>query len=109
MGYVHALKIFMIAIMNEKTSDDQRNLNSVCHSFSTLKVDEDCVIFKNIAPYQKLESLYESGAFFGQTPGIFTFNRMSRGFAEYSQFLIPELILIILVMYFLYLHFVLKK
>lgn len=109
MGYAGSMKKFQDAIMNEKSSDDQTNLNSVCSKFPKLKVDTDCVIFKNIEPHQKVETLYESKAFFGQTPGTFTFNRWTRAIKEYVPFFIPEIILIILVVYLMYLHFVLKK
>jgi hypothetical protein len=103
MGYAGSLKKFQDAIMIEKSSDDQTNLNSVCSKFPKLKVDTECVIFKNIAPHEKIETLYESKAFFGQTPGTFTFSRWSRAVKEYAPFLIPEIVLFILVMYFLYL------
>ena len=109
MGYAGSMKKFQNAILNETSSDDQTNLNLVCSKFPKLKVDTECVIFKNISPHQKVETLYESKAFFGQTPGTFTFNRWTRAMKEYVPFFIPEIILTILVMYFLYLHFVLKK
>ena len=103
------MKKFQDAILNETSIDDQTNLNSVCSKFPKVKVDTDCVIFKNIAPHQKVETLYESDAFFGQTPGAFTFNRWTRAIKEYIPFFIPELILVILLLYLAYLHFVLKK
>jgi hypothetical protein len=104
MGYVRSMKTFQTAIMNENTTDDQRNMNSVCSQFSKLKVDVDNVIFKNVMSINK-EKLYTSGAYFGQTPGVLTFKRYFRGIQEYSQFLIPEIVLLILIIYFLYLHF----
>jgi hypothetical protein len=94
------------SIINGKTVDDQKNLNEVCSKFPKLKIDTDCVIFKNITPNEKIETLYTSGAFFGQTPGAFTFSRRIRAIKEYTPFFIPEIVLLILIVYFLYLHFI---
>jgi hypothetical protein len=108
MGYVKSMKKLQDAIINEKSTDDQRNLNIVCSQFNKLKVDVDNVIFKNVMSIDK-EDLYKSTAFFGQTPGVFTVKRHIRAIKEYSQFLIPEIILVLLIIYFLYLHFFTKQ
>jgi hypothetical protein len=105
MGYARHLKHLQDSIINGKTVDDQKNLNEVCKQFPNLMIDTDCVIFKNITPNEKIEKLYKSGAFFGQTPGAFTFSRRIRAVKEYAPFFIPEIILFLLILYFLYLHF----
>jgi len=106
MGYVEHLKKLQDSIINGKTSDDQKNLNAACLDFLNLRVDHDYVIFKNIKPNEKLEKLYESDSFFGQTPGSFTFNRRIRAIKEYTPLFIPEILLILLIVYFLYLQFI---
>jgi hypothetical protein len=105
MGRCSHLKNFLYSVSKQTSSDDQRNFNSSCKDFPRLKIDIDNVIFKNIKPTEKIEKLYESSAFFGQTPGAFSFNRYKRAIREYTPFFIPEIILLVLVLYFLYLHF----
>jgi len=105
MGYAGYLKKLQDSIINGNTVDDQKNLNDACSKFPNLKIDTDCIIFKNILPTEKIENLYESNAFFGQTPGAFTFKRRIRAIKEYTPFFIPEIVLFLLIVYFLYLHF----
>jgi hypothetical protein len=109
MGYVSDLKNFMKEISLQTSPDDQKNLNTVCKKFQNLKIDTESVIFKNINQFQSIENFKQTNAYFGQTPGAFSVNRYVRMIPEYTQFLIPEIILFILIVYFLYLHFVLKK
>jgi hypothetical protein len=102
MGNVINLKDFLYAVSKQPSSDDQRNFNLTCKDFNRLKIDVDCVIFENV---KKKSRLHESTAYFVQTPGVLTFKRYFRAVKEYSQFLIPEIVLLILIVYFLYLHF----
>ena len=104
MGRCFHLKNFLYSVSKQTSSDDQRNFNSSCKYFPRLKVDTMNVIFKNVMSNKK-ETLYKSDAYFGQTPGVLTFKRYFRAIKEYSQFLIPEIILLVLILYFLYLHF----
>jgi hypothetical protein len=106
MGRCSHLKNFLYSVSKQTSSDDQRNFNSSCKDFPRLKIDVGTVIFKNIPPSEKVEKLYESDAYFGQTPGVFTFSRRVRAIKEYAPFFIPEIILLVLIVYFLYLHFI---
>jgi hypothetical protein len=101
MGNVINLIDFLYSVSKQPSNDDQRNFNSSCKDFNRLKIDVDCVIFENV----KKSRLNESTAYFVQVPGTFTFNRLLRAFHEYPQFLIREIILLVLILYFLYLHF----
>lgn len=105
MGHCSHLKDFLYSVSKQPSSDDQRNFNSSCKDFNRLKIDVDCVIFENV----KKSKLHESTGYFVQTPGTFTPKRLLRAFQDYSQFLIPELILFFLIVYFLYLHFFTKQ
>jgi hypothetical protein len=107
MGICSHLKNFLYSVSKQTSSDDQRNFNSSCKDFPRLKIDVDRIIFINASPLNKVSEFDKSDAYFGQTPGVFTFKRhILRGLREYSQFLIPEIILLVLIVYFLYLHFI---
>jgi hypothetical protein len=107
MGYAGALKNLLAEISLETSSDDQRNLNSVCKKISNLKIDTDSIIFKNIytGAFQGSVEFKNTEAYFGQTPGIFTIKRKLRSLREYPQFVIPEILLVVLLITF----FLLKK
>ena len=104
MGYTGHLKKLQDSIIKGKTGDDQKNLNAICLQFPNLKIDTNCVIFKNINPNEDIEKLYTSGSFFGQTPGSFTFSRRIRAIKEYTLLFLPEILLFVLVVYFIYLQ-----
>ena len=106
MGRCSHLKNFLYSVSKQTSPDDQRNFNSSCKDFPRLKIDIDRIIFINASPLQKVTEFDKSDAYFGQTPGVFTFKRyIVRGTMEYTPFLIPEIVLLILIVYFLYLHF----
>jgi hypothetical protein len=104
MGRCSHLKNFLYSVSNQPSSDDQRNFNSSCKDFPKLKVDVNNSIFINVYP-SRMSDFDKSTAYFGQTPGVVTFKRYVRFIREYSQFLIPEIILFVLIIYFLYLQF----
>jgi hypothetical protein len=103
MGYVSSLRYLFDAIINYGSKDDQRNLNKVCKYFPKLTIDTDNQIFENI--YNKNADFSKSRAFFGQTPGKGPKATVFRSIQTNGPYLIPEIVLLILIVYFLYLHF----
>ena len=104
MGYVSSLRYLFDAIVNDKSKDDQRNLNNVCKYFPKLSIDVDNKIFENINI--KNADFSQSQAFFGQTPGKGPKATFLRNMKTHAPYLIPEIILILLILYFLYLQFI---
>lgn len=83
MGYAKELLEFLEAEAKTKCKDDQLNFNTLCRSRDDIKVDESNVIFENFKPTQVNN---ESNAPFVSYPGKRSFDRISRGFVEYTQF-----------------------
>ena len=83
MGYAKELLEFLEAEAKTKCKDDQLNFNTLCRSREDIKVDESNVIFENFKPTQVNN---ESNAPFVSYPGKRSFDRISRGFVEYTQF-----------------------
>jgi hypothetical protein len=84
MGYVKYVKQFIDDALKMKCEDDQTNLNSLCHKYDFIKVDEDEKIFKNISLVnkdKKVDSLFVS------YPGTLSMSRIKRSVFEYTQFL----------------------
>lgn len=94
MGYTKELKQVIDAALLEPSDDDQRNFNSVCHRFPFIKVDTKSAVFENCSSTND-----KSNAFIVSFPGSLTFNRLSRAVSEYWKFFIPEIILIIVIVY----------
>lgn len=95
MGYCQYLKLVLDTIISGESDDDQRTVNStVCKKFSFVKIDIDNKIFENCSNPKDI-----SNAFFVQIPGTLTFNRMSRAMIEYPKYFVPEIIIILLVLY----------
>lgn len=104
MGYVSSLQYLFDAIINDNSNDDQRNLNHVCKYFPKLSIDVDNQIFENINI--KNADFSQSQAFFGQTPGKGPKATLLRSIKIQAPYLIPEIILVLLILYFLYLYFI---
>jgi hypothetical protein len=104
IGYVSSLRYLFDAIINERSSDDQRNLNYVCKYFPKLMIDTDNQIFENINI--KNADFSKSEAFFGQTPGKGPKATILRKIKTLIPYLIPEIILFLLILYFLYLQYI---
>ena len=83
MGYVKYLRHFINEALKLECEDDQRNLNTVCQNNNYIQVDKDEKIFKNLNPFQSDENI---NAIFVSYPGSLSFNRYTRGFVEYTQF-----------------------
>ena len=110
MGYVFALKNMFELISREKTSDDQKNLNAVCYKLDNIKIDIECLVFKNVYNPKNINNeMQKTNAYFFSTPGQFSLKRQFRGIKEHYKTFIPEIILVILLLYLAFLHFVLKK
>jgi len=100
MGYVKELKQVIDAALLEPSDDDQRNFNSVCHRFPFIKVDTENAIFENCSSTND-----ESDAFIVSFPGSLTFNRLTRAITVYAKYFLPEIILIIVIIYVAVLHY----
>ena len=98
MGYSYALKQLLDEILKQESSDDQINLNTVCKKFPNLKIDVDRLIFDNRTQFQNFKN---SHAYFGQTPGGISFNRLTK----HVHVFIPEILFVL----FLIVYFLLKK
>jgi hypothetical protein len=83
MGYVKFLKVMIDDALSYTCEDDQVNLNMVCKKYPFIKVDDTQLIFENVS---QLRSDKESNALFVSYPGKISFDRISRGFFEYTQF-----------------------
>jgi hypothetical protein len=83
MGYVKYLRQVLEDALSMKCEDDQRNLNQLCSKYDFIKVDEEQVIFENIAP---LTMNKNSDAIFVSYPATLSLQRVVRSLQEYSQF-----------------------
>lgn len=83
MGYVKFLKVMIDEALSYTCEDDQVNLNMVCKKHPFIRVDDTQLIFENVS---QLRSDKESNALFVSYPGKISFDRISRGFFEYTQF-----------------------
>lgn len=83
MGYAKFLKVMIDEALSYTCEDDQVNLNMVCKKHSFIKVDDTQLIFENVS---QLRSDKVSTALFVSYPGKISFDRISRGFVEYTQF-----------------------
>ena len=99
MGYVKSLKTIFQETINGDSDDDQRNLNKICSKFSNLKVDAQRIIFENC---ETLAQVKKSKAAFCSIPGTVSFFRIGRGIIDYTKYLIPEILTILLILFFIY-------
>jgi hypothetical protein len=98
MGYVEYLKIVLGEIIEGDSDDEQRNLNQMCHKFPFLKIDVDNIIFENCT---NEDDVQKSRAYFTQIPGKMTQSRFMRSIVEYPKYFYLEIILFILIVYFI--------
>lgn len=99
MGYAKYLKYMLIEALKSGEDDDQRALNMICSKVNFIKIDTDHIIFENCM--NDLECIKNSDAFVVQTPGQYSVARYSRAVKEYGKYFIPEIILIIILLYFI--------
>lgn len=83
MGYAKNVKLVLQDALGMQCEDDQRNLNQLCKKYDFIKVDDEQVIFENIAPLNKWKN---SDAIFVSYPASINFQRVTRSLQEYSQF-----------------------
>ena len=97
MGYCKELKIVLKAILSTDMDDDQRAVSSLCSQFPFLKVDTNHIIFENCS-----STTDKSNSYFIGLPATMSFNRcIIRGIPDYSKYFIPEIILLILLIFFI--------
>jgi len=94
MGYVKELSMIMEEISKSKFTDDQRAFNKVCSKFSFIKVDYKKKIFENLPSTQ-----VKSSAYFVQYPATMNDSRVSRALGEYSEYFIPEIVGIFIIVF----------
>lgn len=94
MGYVKDLKPFYKKSLSMKCKDDQVCLNNIREYFTYIDVDKDENIFQNVCKYGNIK--YNNKAVFTSNPGISDsfLKRSIRGFREYTQFFLNEVIII---------------
>jgi len=83
MGYVKELRQVLEEELDVQCQDDQLNFNNLCKKHSFIKVDDRQIIFENM---NQIGVDKDSTALFVSYPGKISFDRISRGFFEYTQF-----------------------
>lgn len=99
MGYCGYVKFMLQEALKSGEDDDQRAMNMVCNKVSFIRIDTDCIIFENCFNSEKC--VKKSQAYIVGTPGKLSVQRYSRAVKEYSSYFIPELVIIIIILYFL--------
>ena len=99
MGYVKELKQIINKVLLGTSDDDQRNFNQLCSNFPFLKVDTQNIIFENCP---NLSEAKKSPAYFTQVPANLTLNRTVRSFKEYSKYFILEVLLVLILIFYLF-------
>jgi hypothetical protein len=97
MGYCKELKLVIQKILSQECDDDQRAFNQVCADFSFIKVDTENKIFENFS-----SSGSSSNAYIVQFPGKMSYNRWSRAVIEYYKYFIPEICILVLIVFILF-------
>jgi hypothetical protein len=96
MGTVSHLKMFLKLVLDEETSDDQTNFNTVCSQFDWVKVDDINQIFYNVIPGEsKINNI--PNVYFKSYPGNLSIKRYIRAIKEYYPFFIREISLVLLI------------
>jgi len=83
MGYVKELRQVLEEELDVQCQDDQLNFNNLCKKHNFIKVDDRQIIFENM---NQIGVDKDSIAIFVSYPGKISFDRISRGFFEYTQF-----------------------
>jgi hypothetical protein len=98
MGYCGYVKFMLREILKSGEDDYQIAMNMVCNKVSFIRIDTDCIIFENC--FNSEECVKKSQAYIVGTPGKLSVQRYSRAVKEYSSYFIPELVIIIIILYF---------
>lgn len=96
MGYVNEMRQVYHHIRNGPSEDDQRNLNLACTQLPYLKIDTQCIIFQNC---RTITDVQQSTAYICQMPGTLSVQRVLRGLREYSNYFIPEILLLLYLLF----------
>lgn len=99
MGYVKELKQVVDKVLLGTSDDDQRNFNQLCSNFPFLKVDTENIIFENCPNISEAKN---SKAYFTQVPANLTLNRTIRSIKEYSKYFILEVLLVLILIFYLF-------
>ena len=94
MGYVKYLENVIDEALSYTCNDDQVNLNEVCKNKDFIKVDDKHLIFENVNQFTNDK---DSEAIFVSYPGKISFDRISRGFFEYTQFVYVYVLCLLIV------------
>lgn len=95
MGYVKYVRTVLDDALSMTCEDDQRNLNQLCSKYDFITVDEEQIIFENIAP---LTMNKNSDAIFVSYPATLSLQRVVRSLQEYSQFFKWQFIVSVIVL-----------
>jgi len=98
MGYNKYVKEILREALETGEDDDQRALNIACSKTNFINIDTDHIIFENC--FNNKECVQKSKAFVVQTPGQISVSRVSRSLKEYGKYFILEIVLLILVIFF---------
>ena len=102
IGYAKYLKYMLKEAVQSGEDDDQRALNIICSKVNFIKIDTDHIIFENC--FNNEECIKNSDAFVVQTPGQYSVERYSRAVKEYATYFLPEIILLCLIVFLIYIN-----
>jgi len=104
MGYCKNIKKLLTEVLQSGEEDDQRAMNIICNRIndqSFIKIDTEYIIFENC--YNNSNCVKKSRAYIVGTPGEISISRYVRGIKEYYKFFVPEILVLVLVL-FMYLN-----
>jgi len=104
IGYNKYVKELLREALETGEDDDQRAVNMVyskINDSSFIKIDTDNIIFENC--FNNIECVNNSQAYIVGTPGEISISRYFRGIKEYYKFFVPEILVLVLVL-FMYLN-----
>jgi hypothetical protein len=97
MGYTKQAKYMLQEIIKSGEEDDQRAMTMLCNRVDFIKIDTDHIIFDNCFNNEKC--VKNSNAYIVGTPGKLSVERYSRVVKEYGSYFVPEIVLLILVIF----------
>lgn len=102
MGYCGYVKFMLKEALQSGEDDDQRAMNMICNRVNFIKIDTDHIIFENC--FNNEECVKKSQAYIVGTPGKLSVQRYSRAVKEYGTYFIPEIILLCLIVFLIYIN-----
>jgi hypothetical protein len=99
MGYCKPVKYMLKEALQSGEDDDQRAMNMICSRVNFIKIDTDCIIFENC--FNNENCVKKSQAYIVGTPGKLSVQRYSRAVNEYSKYFVLELVLVVLIIFYL--------